>query len=159
MRYYADNFLVYAPDEKILDLRIGYSIDDVKNYLNKLGEDGRHYYLNIFHFIDTFYPIIYCSFYLITLGYFVKKIISKKMKYMILLIPIIGMVCDYGENIFINSFVKNINNIDNISVLISNIFTKIKFISAYGSLLLIIVLCTIFVIKKTKRYKENGHFA
>jgi hypothetical protein len=159
MRYYANNLLLCAGEEKILDLRFGYSMDDVKNYLNKLGDEGRSYYLNKFHFIDTFYPIIYCAFYLITLGYFVKNIISKKLKYLILVFPIIGIVCDYGENIFINSFIKDITNICEDNVLMANIFTKIKFISVYGSLFLIIILLAIFIIKKIKVYKENGHFA
>jgi hypothetical protein len=153
MRYYANNLLFYANDEKILDLRFSYSMDDVKNYLDKLGYDGKNYYLNTFHFIDTFYPIIYCAFYLITLGYFAKNVLSKKLKYLILLFPIIGIVCDYGENIFINSFIKDIINIRETNVLMANIFTKIKFISAYGSLLLIIILLTIFIVKKIKVYQ------
>jgi hypothetical protein len=155
MRYYANNLLIYANDEKILDLRFGYSMDDVKKYFNKLGYDGRNYYLNKFHFIDTFYPMMYCAFYLITLGYFVKKIISKKWKCLILLFPIIGIVCDYGENIFVNSFIKNITNIHNNNVLIANIFTKIKFISVYGSLLLIIILLVIIIIKKMGTSYKN----
>jgi hypothetical protein len=159
MRYYANNLLFYASDEKILDLRFSYSMNDIKNYFDKLGTDGKDYYLNKFHFIDTFYPIIYCAFYLITLGYFVKNVISKKLKYLILLFPVIGIVCDYGENIFINSFLKDVINIREANVLIANIFTKIKFISVYGSLLLIIILLAIFIIKKIKIYKENEHFA
>jgi hypothetical protein len=159
MRYYANNLLIYAADEKILDLRFGYSINDIKNYLEKLGGDGKNYYLNEFHFIDMFYPIIYCAFYLITLGYFIKNIISNGLKYLILLLPIIGMICDYGENILINSFIKNVNNIHDDGVLLANIFTKIKFIAAYGSLILIIVLLIMFIIKKIKLYKENGRFA
>jgi hypothetical protein len=157
MRYYANNLLVYAGDEKILDLRFGYSIEDVKDYLNALGENGRNYYLNKFHFIDTFYPVIYCAFYLITLGYFIKRVISKKWKYLILLLPVIGIICDYGENIFINLFIKNINNISDATVLMANVFTKIKFISAYGSLLLIIILLTIFIIKKIRGCPDCGY--
>jgi hypothetical protein len=156
MRYYANNLLIYAADEKILDLRFNYSINDIKNYLDKLGEDGKNYYLNEFHFIDTFYPIIYCVFYLITLGYFVKNVISNRWKYLILVLPVIGIICDYGENILINLFIKNVNNIHYSSVLLANIFTKIKFISVYVSLVLIIILLIMFIIKKIKLYKENG---
>jgi hypothetical protein len=86
MRYYANNLLFYARDEKIMDLRFSYSMGDVKNYLDKLGNDGKNYYLNKFHLIDTFYPITYCAFYLITLGYLVKNVLSKKWKYLILLL-------------------------------------------------------------------------
>jgi hypothetical protein len=149
MRYYANNLSLYVSSEKILDLRFGYSMDEVKNYLDKLGKDGRNYYSDEFHFIDTFYPVIYCAFYLLTLGYFVKNVISRRWKYSILLIPIIGIICDYGENFFINSFIKDTNNIHDSSVLMANIFTKIKFVSVYGSLLIIIILLIIYVIKKT----------
>jgi hypothetical protein len=159
MRYYANTLLIYEADEKILDLRFGYSINDIKNYFDKLGTDGKNYYLNEFHFVDAFYPIIYCAFYLITLGYFIKNVISNRWKYLILLLPITGMICDYGENILINLFIKNVNAIHYGSVLLANIFTKIKFIAVYGSLILIIVLLIMFIIKKIKVYKENGHFA
>jgi hypothetical protein len=158
MRYYANTLLIYAADEKILDLRFGYSIGDIKIYLDKLGEDGKNYYRNVFHFIDAFYPLIYCAFYLITLGYFVKYFISNRWKHLLLLLPIIGTICDYGENISIDWFIENVNNIHYGSVLLANIFTKIKFISAYGSFILIIVLLIMLIVKKVK-LKENGRFA
>jgi hypothetical protein len=151
MRFYSSNVTNYINNEKILDLRMGYSYNNVNEYLTKLGEDGRNYYAKTFHLIDTFYPIIYCAFYLITLLYLIKKCFTKNGKQnILLLLPIIGIICDYGENILINLFIKNINNISKIGVMISNCFTIIKFISIYGSLLIIMILILLLIIKNVK---------
>jgi hypothetical protein len=150
MRFYSNNLANFVSNEKILDLRMGYSYNNVNEYLNKLGEEGRNYYLKTFHLIDTFYPIIYCSFYLIALSYLINKCFKKRKYYILLLLPIIGTICDYGENIFINSFIKSYNNISQNAVIISNYLTRIKFILVYTSLLCIILLI-VFLIIKTKK--------
>jgi hypothetical protein len=155
MRHYSNNLTNYIADEKILDLRMGYSFDNVIHYLNGIGEDGRKYYSNTFHLVDTFYPIIYFAFYVITLSFFIKKIFKNKIYFIMLLLPLIGVICDYGENIFINTFIKNMNNITEENVMIANYFTRIKFISVYSSLLLIIILMVFHIINKLKIKNHN----
>jgi hypothetical protein len=155
MRHYSNNLSNFIANEEILDLRMGYSFDDAVHYLNSLGEDGRKYYLNTFHLVDTFYPIIYFAFYVITLSYFIKKIFKSKICFIVLLVPLIGSICDYGENIFINSFIKNMNNITEKNVIIANYFTRIKFISVYSSLLLIILLMVFHMINKLRIRIDN----
>jgi cytochrome b561 len=155
MRHYSNNLTQYVANEKILDLRMGYSFDNVVQYLNDLGEDGRQYYLNTFHLVDAFYPILYFAFYVITLSYFIKKVFKNRISFILLLLPLIGIICDYGENICINSFIKNMNTITEENVLIANYCTKIKFISVYASLLLIIVLMGIYIIHKLRRSNKG----
>jgi cytochrome b561 len=150
MRHYSNNLINYIANEEILDLRMGYSFDNVIHYLNGLGEDGRKYYSNTFHLVDTFYPIIYFAFYVTTLSYFIKRIFKNKIYFIVLLVPLLGIICDYGENIFINSFIKNMNNITEENVMIANYFTRIKFISVYLSLILIIILMVLHIINKLR---------
>jgi hypothetical protein len=143
-------------NETILDLRRGYSHEDIENYIDGLNDSGRNYYVKKFHLIDTFYSIVYGIFYIITLSYLTKNIFGKnKFVKFVLLIPIIGIICDYGENILIDSFIKNVNNMSrNISTLSSSM-TIIKFITVYFSLLLIIILIICLIIKKIKLKKYN----
>jgi hypothetical protein len=157
MRFYSINVTKYIENEKILDLRMGYSYNDVNEYLAKLGKDGRNYYAKTFHLVDTFYPIIYSVFYLITLSYLIKKCFknNKKQK-SVLLLPIIGIICDYGENILIDSFIKTFENISQRDVIVSSYLTIIKFIFVYASLIIIILLTLGLIIKNIK---IRGHFA
>jgi hypothetical protein len=151
MRFYANNVMEYN-NETILDLRFGYSQDDIKNYMNGLNDTGKNYYIKTFHLIDIFYPLVYGMFYIISLSYFIKNIFNKFAK-LFLVIPVFGIVCDYCENVLINLFLKNINNVtENVSIL-SSCFTKAKFISIYSSLFLVIILMICFIIK---RKNKNG---
>ena len=51
MRHYANNVMEYN-NEKILDLRFGYSYDDVKHYANGLNDNGKNCYVKDFHLFD-----------------------------------------------------------------------------------------------------------
>jgi hypothetical protein len=157
MRQYADNVMEYN-NEKILDLRMGYSRDDIINYINRLNDNGKDYYVKKFHLIDTFYPIIYGLFYILTLSYLIKRIFTKnRFVKFVLLIPVIGVICDYGENILLNSFVRNAENISKNMAVFSGYLTIAKFITLYFSLLLIIVSIVYFMIKmiKTRIYSKG----
>jgi lysylphosphatidylglycerol synthetase-like protein (DUF2156 family) len=136
-------------NEKVLDLRFGYSYDDVKNYINGLNDRGKIYYVNNFHLFDTFYPIIYGIFYIVTLLFFIQNLFPKnKFKKLILLIPIIGIICDYCENILINSFIENIYDVSNNICILSSYLTIIKFFAIYLSLLLVIVFTVYYIFRK-----------
>jgi len=151
MRHYANKVTEYN-NEKILDLRFGYSFDDVKHYINGLNDNGKNYYVKKFHLFDTFYPIIYGVFYILTLSYFIWNFFTKyRLIKLILLIPIVGIICDYCENILINSFIKNVNNVSNNICTLSSILTIIKFIAVYLSLLLVIILMFYIIYNKLRR--------
>jgi hypothetical protein len=156
MRHYANNVMEYN-NEKILDLRFGYSYDDVKYYINGLNNNGKNYYIKKLHLFDTFYPIIYGTFYILALSYFIRNSLPKnRIIKLILLIPIIGIICDYCENILINSFVKNIDNVLNNICKLSSYFTKIKFIAIYLSLLLVIILLIYSICKKIYKKRQTS---
>jgi hypothetical protein len=152
MRYYADN-VVHNDNEKILDLRMGYTYDEVINYISGLTNDSKNYYIQKFHFVDTFYPIIYCAFYILILSFLLKNIFSKnKMVNIILAIPFVGTVCDYAENALINSFIENSPNISKDIVRISSNLTKVKFITIYFSLFLAVSLIIyLFIMRRINK--------
>jgi len=146
MRFYANS--LPESNKLILDLRFGYNTDNVNNFLLELSEDGRNYYVNTFHFVDTFYPIIYCMFYLTVLSYLIKKCFPKTK--ILLVLPVAGMICDFIENILLNYIVKNHDNIMENIVNVSSIFTVVKFIMIYTSLALSILFLIVIIIKRKK---------
>ena len=149
MRFYANTVEnIHFGNEKILDLRFGYTLTDVNKYLAFLNAEGKNVYLNRFYLIDSIYPVIYAAFYIFSLSLLINICFPKTRKtYGILLLPVIGAIFDYSENFFIKSFLKDINKVNEFNVNISSIFTRIKFISIYTTFALILVFILIFVIK------------
>jgi hypothetical protein len=140
MRFYANSVKNYG-NEKILDLRFGYSTIDVNKFIALLTDNGRHIYLNRFYVIDSIYPVIYSIFYILVLSFLIGLCFPKNYKILcLLLLPIIGAICDYIENYFIKSFLKDIIIANDINIKISNIFTMIKFISIYVTFILFLVV-------------------
>jgi hypothetical protein len=136
---------------------MGYNIENVKNYFMELNEVGRNYYINKFHSIDTIYPAIYFLFYITTLSYLIKKLFTNnKTMHLFLIIPTLGIISDYGENILINNMMKNYDNISEIMVNISSSLTIVKFIMVYISLMCSIVFLLIIIITKiNNRIRRN----
>jgi len=150
MRFYANNVTEHN-SEKIIDLRMGYSYDEIVNYINQLDDNGKNYYVSRFHFVDTFYPIIYCIFYATILSYLIKKCFPKiKIIKMLLVLPIIGMICDLIENILLNHIVNNFDNFKENIVNISSVFTIVKFIMVYTSLTLSVLFLMVIIVKRSK---------
>ena len=142
----------------ILEFRFyGYNSMNVLKYLYDLNENQRYYYISTFHLISVFYPITYISFFVTVFIYLLKKFnTTNKRKYFLIIFPIVGMICDYLENIFIkyivNNYIYDFNNISEKIVSISSILTIIKFITIFGSIILIIIL---FLIITSTRNKEK----
>ena len=158
MRFYANSVENYNK-EKILDLRFGYSTTDVNKYLAFLSSEGKQIYLNKFYLIDSFYPIIYTMFYVLTLSLLLSLCFPNTRKTVLFLIfPIIGAISDYLENNFIKKFLKDINEINDFNVKLSSTFTILKFISIYATFAMIIILLVTLIIKilKNKIVLQNG---
>ena len=147
MRSYAYSVENYN-NEIILDLRFGYSRSDVSKYLAFLSNEGKQIYLDKFYLMDSFYSIIYTTFYILALSLLLPLCFPNIRKiFFILFLPIIGAASDYLENHFIKSFLKDIYEINDLNIRLSSTFTIIKFISAYASFAIIIILIIKLIIK------------
>ena len=147
MRFYANSVENYN-NEKIFDLRFGYSTTDVNKYLAFLSSEGKQVYLNKFYLFDSFYPIIYTIFYILTLSLLLSLCFPNIRKAnFLLLIPIIGSIFDYLENNFIKTFLNDVNGINDFNVKLSSTFTILKFISIYVTFAIMIILLVTLIIK------------
>ena len=143
MRYFANKIAAYQDFQKILDLRMGYSFEECLSYLSGLGEDGRSLYKNCFFYIDLVYMLIYNTFYFSALLFLLGRTGLKKCN-PVLLLPLLGLIFDLGENLLIRQMINNFLTMSQILCNVSSIFTVLKFVCAYGSLgfcgLMVIVL-------------------
>ena|GEM_PF-5105542 len=150
MRQSANRVSEYAGGETILDLRMGYSEKSAKQYLEQLGKKGREEYYNNFYKVDLFYPLTYTLFYFCAIAILLKKCCKEKNKLdFLLLLPIFGLIFDWGENLFIRSLINQFPDISQVICQTSSIFTMLKFIFVYSSLLSIVCLKALITIKQT----------
>lgn len=132
-----------VPGERILDLRFGYGYSEVVDYMNSLSKDAIAKYKTFQNF-DFMYIAIYIVFYAVTIFWLVEYLNAWSI---LVTIPIIAGACDLTENLTIRSMMHS--NIKNQSLIMaSSICTKIKFICAYTSMILVATLSAVaFYIK------------
>ena len=91
----------------ILDLYFYYPPQKVYEVLGLLGEAGRNAYLTV-NLMDFFYPIIYTAFFCISMCLTYTFIYPPESKRnWLLLLPLVTLLADYGENICIRNMLLN----------------------------------------------------
>lgn len=82
----------------VFDMRPGgYSYEDARAFLAALSEDGKRFYLNVQHRLDTAYPALLT----VTLAWSILRVTPAgwgKARHFLALAAIPGMVFDYLEN-------------------------------------------------------------
>ena len=129
---------------RCFDMNFAYSPAEALEFLAKISESAKDFYLHYQLPLDFIYPIVYCLFFallFITLS-------GKKTKLVIL--PVILAVFDYAENIFTIYYLKD-QEVSEKLFYISSAITSIKTILMYICFLIIIIL----LIKKVKDKKKN----
>lgn len=144
----------FAEGMKLMDmLPSGYDFQYVITLLNTLGAEGREVYLYQQIPADMIYPGLFGISYCILLLYFLKKLnkLNTSLIYLSLL-PLIGGLFDYFENIGIIIMLRRFPDLSENLVSVTNVFTIIKSIATtvYFIVLLItlIVLALSFLKKK-----------
>jgi len=122
-------------DIEIPDLMFGYNYNSLYTLLENFGKQGRSNYLD-FQFYDYVYPLIYSS---LLLGIFIRLNSIKTINFWIYL-PWIGAIADYFENILLRDIIISFPKMDDNLVQISSVFTIAKWLLAYITIGLIIIL-------------------
>jgi hypothetical protein len=156
MRYTAAQVKKISAGIAILDLNFGNSIEFIRQTITLLGESARNYYLTKFFVVDGFYSLTYAAFYAITLLFLFNKIgIKKKIVLCLPILPIIGMLFDWAENLSFGIAIKYWDIEITSLYVFGNICTIIKFIFVYSSLFLVVSLLICFIVKCVKQKKES----
>lgn len=135
-----------------LDKQFGYTPQQVYEILTNLGEAGRNSYKVLLLF-DLFFPLSYCLLLALSIIYlWDKKIGLHKVSKLAVLLPIIGMLCDYCENIgtfiLLTNFPKHMNSY----VKVNSVFTQLKWIFLLTALF---VMVSGFIYSKINKIRSN----
>ncbi len=129
---------------KCFDMNFGYSVETAKRFLELLSEDGRNIYLNIQLPLDFFYPVAYCTFFVLMLLKFAEK------RKAFIALPILLAISDYTENICTIIMLKSAEFQPSLAAFAS-VVTCIKTVLMYITILVIIVLIVIKIKNKKKQ--------
>lgn len=121
---------------KILDLRFGYSLEEVNLFFRQIGSEGRILYEKI-SMADMFYPI----FYGLLLMSLISRFTKGNSKLLLLnLIPLVMIILDFVENISIKKLMTHFPNIGADMVSFTSILTQAKWVFVGLSIFLVLIL-------------------
>ncbi|MGB1248133.1 MAG: hypothetical protein ACPG4Z_04555 [Chitinophagales bacterium] len=136
---------------QLLDLELGYSHDFVTTSLDNMGEISRKIYQERFIPADLVFPFVYGGFFIFIIAFLLKKTAKDKPKMIVLsLIPIAIIAFDYLENFNTLNILKTYPNHTISMVNYGSLMTKCKWGFIFISMLMVILLCILWAIKRMK---------
>jgi len=125
---------------QVIDLQIPtYAAQTALDMVAAYGDDARKLYKQVELTADTIYPLVYGMTYALLLAFLFKGNLpgSPKWKYLLPLVPLIGMLFDFGENIGIVTMLSQFPDQPFLLAWITAKFSLLKWIFAFASIILI----------------------
>ena len=142
--------------EQLLDFEVNYSVEQAYAILDSLGAQGRQFYLYKILPIDIIYPVSLMFFLLCFVTTVLKNSTKSNSIFRLLaFLPLLYLLCDWGENIGFAIMLANFPTQINIVCQISNIFTMAKFCFVG---LIIITIITFSIIAIMKFIQKNYYY-
>ena len=139
-----------------LDTRFSYSLEDVHKAFEKLGVAGRSLYRSVVGGIDMVYPLVYGLLFILVLANLLKKTIDPGSRFMLLaLLPLLGVGCDYLENINTLSLLRDYPLLSAQKVAWGEQMTRMKHAFLFLTLGSALLLAVALLVKRLK--KGIGH--
>ncbi len=99
---------VYTPEDKSFDTTFFYRADSVYERIASYGDAGRSAYIHARWTFDLIFPLAYGFFCLTAAAYGLVRLVKPDSKLLILLlIPILAVLFDLGENTFVTILMVN----------------------------------------------------
>ena len=135
---------------RILDMMpAGYDLAYIKLLMDALGETGQHYYLFRQLPVDLVFPFFFAVSNCLIMAWFLKKLNKLDSKwFFVCYLPFFAGISDYAENFSIISLLNNYPEIEENSVLISNLFSVMKSSLTTISLSVLLIILFIFLFKR-----------
>jgi hypothetical protein len=147
---------IAGQEVKSLDTRFSYTLKEVRMDFEKLGVAGRSLYSSIVGGVDMLYPLVYGLFFILILANLLKRTIGPGSKLMLLaLLPILGVVCDYLENINTLSLLRNYPQLSEQEVAWGEQMTRMKHAFLFLSLGFALFLAVALLVKILKKRTGN----
>ena len=121
----------FSNEMELLDMKPGgYDYTYVKSLLDTLGVEGRDKYLKKQIPVDMVYPLLFAISYCLIIVYFLKRLGKHQSAlFYLCLLPVIGGIFDYLENIGIITLLNSYPDISETQVTLTSTFSLVKSIS------------------------------
>ena len=150
----------FAPNTALFDLSpSGYSYQHAMSLLEELGNEGRQIYLSLQLPLDFVYPGLFAiSYTLLLIWLFSKSLKNKSRIFYLALIPALGGLFDYLENIYIFRMINSFPDLSPRLVQVASTFTLLKsiFTTIFFLLLFAGLAAFVFTKYKTKLVSVNN---
>jgi hypothetical protein len=141
----------YSSGVGSIDTKFIYTVDEVYEIAEVYGQMGREAYVNARLTFDTIWPLAYTFFLATTISWFYKNSQFGDQFFFLNLVPIIGLIFDYLENVSI-SIVMSMYPIQIFWLArITTISTPIKWIFVNGSFIVLLIGILIYFYEKIRR--------
>jgi len=129
----------YAPDSALFDLSpTGYTHSQALTLLHSLGHSGRDAYLFPQLALDFIYPGLFAiCFSLMLIWVYSKRIPSQSKLWYLAMLPVLGGIFDYIENLLIIRMITTFPDVAEGLVSASSMFTLLKSVFSTASFLLL----------------------
>ena len=122
------------------DLSIYYSAGELYRMVESYGEQGRNEYIRARFTFDLIWPLVYTFFLAATISWIYQRILPAENPWrMINLLPVLGMIGDYLENISTSIVMYMYPILIPILAWMAGIFTALKWILIAGSFIGLLV--------------------
>jgi hypothetical protein len=130
----------YGEDVGSPDLSFFYSAQELYNMAEAYGEEGRETYIRARFTFDLIWPIMYTLFLTTTISWlFVRAISPYSWLRITNLVPIVGMVFDYLENISTSLVMGRYPAQTAVVDSLASVFTLLKWVFIAGAFVLLVV--------------------
>lgn len=140
---------VYA-DVTMPDTRFSYSINEISDVFNTLGQEGLYVWAQA-HMLDFLFPLTY----MFALAFGINMELrnsypdSSRMK-LLVLFPLFGGIMDYVENILVLTQIASYPSLSGPLIIVASTITSLKWILLGISFFIVFVLIPLVLYRKTK---------
>ena len=140
---------VYA-DVTMPDTRFSYSINEISDVFNTLGQEGLYVWAQA-HMLDFLFPLTY----MFALAFGINMELrtsypdSSRMK-LLVLFPLFGGIMDYVENILVLTQIASYPSLSGPVIIIASTITSLKWILLGISFVIVFALIPLVLYRKTK---------
>jgi hypothetical protein len=136
------------------DLRpFGYSLEETKVFLTALTPEGRDFYLNTQHRLDTPYPIL-IAVSLALGGFLIAPSSPAVMRWLTTSVALPGAVFDYRENFLVTRLLKsNLESLDPDLAAAASFATLVKSLCNALAITLVLIFAMIWI---KNRWRDHG---
>jgi len=143
----------FAPGIALFDLSpAGYSYQHASSLLKSLGEEGRSVYLNQQLPVDFIYPGLFAiSYSLLLVWLFAKSFKPDSKLFYLAIVPALGGLFDYLENVCIVMMIKSFPDLSQELVIVASTFSILKSVFTTAFFLLLFIGFIAFLVNLIKR--------